>query len=695
MAATTKYGGAPLPEVAPREEKLEALRGVEGGWMRQQHKTQRWALLGATAFCVMGLAVLALVTSPSYREWEEGYGDDASGVANFGGLDGVVDDRGGVVDEGGAVKKKGDKLVVDDDAAHAHARRDGGAPGRGSRHKDVSALGETEAPKIWKEFAEALPEPQLLRLRALLAASRVMPDEMFTSYTQLAQSTLAGKEEEEKGGDLVTKLSTMTVMDADTARLMAHFTTKDEDNDDDDSTGYTTGKQSDDNDNDAAAASQSHPSGKLAARFVTRVLPLLRKYPDWDYTDGNAVRLAARRAAASAKTAKPPETKSSSMPVAELGDAASSSASSVIPRRRTKDSAWKRKASVTPTATSPSEPLNGITRRSENVAAAPLPVSEFASAPGFFVRLGEARTNKKSTTATAKADDNDHSRLGRIDDGGAAGWGEPDVGAVYDPEAIIASFDPESVGLPKNFDAREEWPKCAHILGTVRDQGKCGSCWAVSTVEVMNDRLCVKSKGKETRELSPQFPLSCFASGNGCDGGNVEDTINEAQVKGVPLGGILRESRKECLPYEFEPCDHPCQVPGTTPQQCPSRCANNEEKMELVYPHSGAYTCPPGDWACIAKEIHKYGSVAVTFGSVYSDFYKYESGVYRVSDKDKATRWGLGEHATKLIGWGIDEETNDPYWLMMNSWQNWGDHGAGRVGVGEMNIESGIAMMKM
>jgi cathepsin B len=58
-------------------------------------------------------------------------------------------------------------------------------------------------------------------------------------------------------------------------------------------------------------------------------------------------------------------------------------------------------------------------------------------------------------------------------------------------------------------------------------------------------------------------------------------------------------------------------------------------------------------------------------------------------------RYGLGQHATKLIGWGFDPETNDPYWLMMNSWRNWGKDGAGWVGVGEMNIEGGISMMKM
>jgi cathepsin B len=53
--------------------------------------------------------------------------------------------------------------------------------------------------------------------------------------------------------------------------------------------------------------------------------------------------------------------------------------------------------------------------------------------------------------------------------------------------------------------------------------------------------------------------------------------------------------------------------------------------------------------------------------TVYPDFYDYESGVYRVA-ADPGT--GLGMHATKLIGWGVED--GDPYWIMMNSWRNWG-----------------------
>ena len=45
----------------------------------------------------------------------------------------------------------------------------------------------------------------------------------------------------------------------------------------------------------------------------------------------------------------------------------------------------------------------------------------------------------------------------------------------------------DTASLPKNFDSREEWPNCP-TLQEVRDQGNCGSCWAISAVETMNDR---------------------------------------------------------------------------------------------------------------------------------------------------------------------------------------------------------------
>ena len=46
--------------------------------------------------------------------------------------------------------------------------------------------------------------------------------------------------------------------------------------------------------------------------------------------------------------------------------------------------------------------------------------------------------------------------------------------------------------VPATFDARTQWPKCT-VIGAVRDQGGCGSCWAFGAAESISDRICIAS----------------------------------------------------------------------------------------------------------------------------------------------------------------------------------------------------------
>lgn len=74
--------------------------------------------------------------------------------------------------------------------------------------------------------------------------------------------------------------------------------------------------------------------------------------------------------------------------------------------------------------------------------------------------------------------------------------------------------------LPLEFNAVDQWT--GGMISPVRDQGWCGSSWAVSTAAVASDRFAVQSKGQETVVLSPQQMLSCVRRQQGCGGGHLD-----------------------------------------------------------------------------------------------------------------------------------------------------------------------------
>ncbi len=52
----------------------------------------------------------------------------------------------------------------------------------------------------------------------------------------------------------------------------------------------------------------------------------------------------------------------------------------------------------------------------------------------------------------------------------------------FDGKTIIIQtlMQPVPKALPDTFDARLAWPQCANVIGNIRDQSQCGSCWAVA-----------------------------------------------------------------------------------------------------------------------------------------------------------------------------------------------------------------------
>lgn len=66
----------------------------------------------------------------------------------------------------------------------------------------------------------------------------------------------------------------------------------------------------------------------------------------------------------------------------------------------------------------------------------------------------------------------------------------------YDNARPYPNYDElADIKIPDTFDARTNWPMCT-VIGKVRDQGGCGSCWAFGAAESISDRICIDSQGK-------------------------------------------------------------------------------------------------------------------------------------------------------------------------------------------------------
>lgn len=249
----------------------------------------------------------------------------------------------------------------------------------------------------------------------------------------------------------------------------------------------------------------------------------------------------------------------------------------------------------------------------------------------------------------------------------------------------------QALTIPESFDAREEWGSKCPSLHEVRDQGNCGSCWAVAAAEAMTDRMCIASGGSNTVRLSEEDLVSCcgFMCGQGCNGGYPSSAWGYFARTGLVSGGAYG-SEEGCYPYEVAPCSHhvsgkyPACAGETSTPSCARSCQNGASWSGDKHKGTSSYSVH-SDQAQIQAEIMQHGPVEAGF-TVYEDFPSYSSGVYQ-----HMTGRQLGGHAVKVVGWGVEDST--PYWLVANSWNSdWGDKGYFKIARGndECGIESGI-----
>ncbi|GMI46030.1 hypothetical protein TrCOL_g12746 [Triparma columacea] len=257
-----------------------------------------------------------------------------------------------------------------------------------------------------------------------------------------------------------------------------------------------------------------------------------------------------------------------------------------------------------------------------------------------------------------------------------------------------------AVSVPDSFDATTDFEGCEDIIGHVRDQSSCGSCWAFGSTEAFNDRRCVAYGDKQW--YAAEDTLACCSGlrcglSMGCNGGQPTSAWKWFASTGVTTGGMFEDvdTGSTCNPYPFEACAH--HVDNTDYPECPSdeystpKCTSEclDSKYETKYADDkvkakSAYSISSADK--MMEEISTNGPITAAF-TVYEDFTSYKSGVYT-----HQTGRQLGGHAIEIVGYGTEDGT--PYWKVKNSWNDsWGDGGFFKIlrGSNECGIEGTVS----
>uniref|UniRef100_A0A8C1L6P1 Cathepsin Lb n=1 Tax=Cyprinus carpio TaxID=7962 RepID=A0A8C1L6P1_CYPCA len=177
---------------------------------------------------------------------------------------------------------------------------------------------------------------------------------------------------------------------------------------------------------------------------------------------------------------------------------------------------------------------------------------------------------------------------------------------------------------PSFFEAPQQvdWREKGYVT-RIKDQKRCGSCWAFSSTGVLEGQLFRKT-GKLV-SLSEQNLMDCSRpEGNqGCDGGLVDQAFQYVQD-------------------------------------------NNGLDSEESYPYLGT-----DDQPC--RYDPRYNA-AVAIDAGHESFQFYQSGIYYESECSTEDL----DHAVLVVGYGYEgaDVAGKRYWIVKNSWtEKWGDKG--------------------
>jgi len=191
----------------------------------------------------------------------------------------------------------------------------------------------------------------------------------------------------------------------------------------------------------------------------------------------------------------------------------------------------------------------------------------------------------------------------------------------------------------------------------VKNQGSCGSCWAIAAATVLEGHYEIYS-GK-FRTFSAQQIVACTPNPRQCGGkGGCSGATAELAMEWVMKHGLADETAE---PY----------TAGDTGMDGTCTAKNMTQSMQApgaaAFGMTGWETLPKNKYEPLVLAIATQGPAVVAVSG--SAWQQYESGIFNGCSKD-----AIIDHAVTAIGYG--EENGVKYWVIQNSWgADWGEEG--------------------
>jgi len=187
----------------------------------------------------------------------------------------------------------------------------------------------------------------------------------------------------------------------------------------------------------------------------------------------------------------------------------------------------------------------------------------------------------------------------------------------------------------------------AGAVTPVKDQARCGSCWAFSTTGSVEGAFQIANG--QLKSLSEEDLVQCDHNGDqGCNGGLMDNAFRWIEQNGIAL--------ESTYPYTSGS--------GTT-----GTC-DAQKKAQAAVTISSFRDVPTGDEDALKSAVAQQ-PVSVAIEADKSAFQLYKSGVL-----DSSSCGTKLDHGVLVVGYGTDSSVSKDYWKVKNSWgASWGEDG--------------------